>query len=253
MCLFKQWLGVRLPRYFTIPQQSVRLTAVASATWANSIDTAWPRWLGVEQLEGRITEMSRTLNSDGQDLLFRNARTHTVWLNKPVDDALLQQAYDLARIGPTSANMCPMRIVFVKSKEAKEKLKPCLDPGNVDKTISAPATAIIGMDVRFYEQLPKLFPHADAKAWFKDLPENVLEYIALRNSSLQGAYFMLAARSLGLDCGPMSGFNNAKVDAAFFADTTVKSNFLCNLGHGDATKLHPRNPRLTFGEACKVL
>ena len=145
-----------------------------------------------------------------------------------------------------------MRIVFVKSKAAKEKLKPALDAGNVDKTMAAPVTAIIGMDIHFYEKLPKLFPHADAKAWFKDLPENVLETIALRNSSLQGAYFMLAARSFGLDCGPMSGFDNAKVDAAFFAGTTVKSNFLCNLGHGDATKLFPRSPRLSFEDACQI-
>jgi 3-hydroxypropanoate dehydrogenase len=185
--------------------------------------------------------------------IFLDARTHSVWLEKPVDDALLRQAYDLAKLGPTSANMCPMRIVFVKSTEAKEKLKPALAPGNVDKTMKAPVTAIIAMDIHFFEQLPKLFPHADAKAWFKDLPENVLETTALRNSSLQGAYFMLAARSLGLDCGPMSGFNNAKVDAAFFAGTTVKSNFLCNLGHGDATQLLPRNPRLSFDEACQVL
>jgi 3-hydroxypropanoate dehydrogenase len=152
----------------------------------------------------------------------------------------------------TSANMCPMRVVFVRSREAKEKLRPALDAGNVDKTMSAPVTAIIAMDVHFYEQLPKLFPHADAKAWFKDLPANVLGVIALRNSSLQGAYFMLAARALGLDCGPMSGFNNAKVDAAFFAGTTVQSNFLCNLGHGDASKLYSRSPRLDFEEACRV-
>ena len=165
---------------------------------------------------------------------------------------MLRQVYDLARMGPTSANMCPLRIVFVRSREAKERLKHALDPGNVDKTMKAPVTAIIGMEVHFYEQLPKLFPHADAKAWFKDLPETVLEYVALRNSSLQGAYFMLAARACGLDCGPMSGFDNAKVDAAFFAGTTVKSNFLCNLGHGDVSKLHPRSPRLTFEEACSV-
>src|SRR5207245_6198867 len=139
--------------------------------------------------------------------------------------------------------------VFVKSKGAKEKLKPALDPGNVDKTMNAPVTAIIGMDVHFYEQLPKLFPHADAKAWFKDLPENVLEYTALRNSSLQGAYFMLAARALGLDCGPMSGFDNAKVDQAFFAGTTVKSNFLGNHGYGDARKLYPRPARPASAEA----
>lgn len=193
------------------------------------------------------------VNDESLDVMFRKARTHSAWLDKPIDDALLAQVYDLAKMGPTSANMCPMRIVFVKSKEAKEKLKPTLDAGNVDKTMAAPVTAIIGMEIRFYEQLPKLFPHADAKAWFKDLPENVLETIALRNSSLQGAYFMLAARSLGLDCGPMSGFDNAKVNAAFFAGTTVKSNFLCNLGHGDTAKLYPRSPRLEFNEACRIV
>jgi 3-hydroxypropanoate dehydrogenase len=197
--------------------------------------------------------MSKVVSSDDLDLIFRTARTYNAWLDKPVEDALLKQVYDLARMGPTSANMCPMRIIFVKSREAKEKLKPALDPGNVDKTMKAPVTAIIGMDIRFYEKLPKLFPHADAKAWFKDLPENVLEYIALRNASLQGAYFMLAARSLGLDCGPMSGFNNAKIDEAFFAGTTVKSNFLCNLGYGDGSKLHPRLPRLSFEEICQVI
>jgi 3-hydroxypropanoate dehydrogenase len=186
------------------------------------------------------------------DRIYRNARTHSHWLGKPVEDSLLKEVYDLAKLGPTSANMCPLRIVFVRSREAKEKLKPALDPGNVDKTMKAPATAIIAMDVHFYEKLPLLYPHADAKAWFKDLPENVLEYIALRNSSLQGAYFILAARSLGLDCGPMSGFNNAKVDEAFFAGTTIRSNFLCNLGYGDPSKLHPRSPRLTFDEACRI-
>lgn len=193
------------------------------------------------------------MTDDGLDLIFRKARTHTAWLDKPVDDALLRQVDDLAKLGPTSANMCPLRIVFVRSREAKEKLRPALDAGNVAKTMAAPVTAILGMDVHFYEKLPKLFPHVDAKAWFKDLPEPVLEYVALRNSSLQGAYFMLAARALGLDCGPMSGFDNAKVDAAFFAGTTVKSNFLCNLGFGDASKLRPRSPRLDFDEACRVV
>lgn len=196
--------------------------------------------------------MSKALTDEGLDLIFREARTHFHWLDRPVDDALLRRVYDLAKMGPTSANMCPLRIVFVKSKAAKEKLKPALDAGNVDKTMAAPVTAILGMDVHFYEKLPQLFPHTDAKSWFKDLPENVLEYIALRNSSLQGAYFMLAARSQGLDCGPMSGFNNRQVDEAFFAGTTVKSNFLCNLGHGDASKLYPRSPRLSFDEACSV-
>src|SRR5262249_37833109 len=202
---------------------------------------------------GDRINMNDALKNDGLDLIFRRARTHNVWLDKPVEEALLRQVYDLAKMGPTSANMCPMRIVFVRSREAKERLKPALDAGNVDKTMKTPVTAIIGMDIRFYEELPKLFPHVDAKSWFKDLPENLLEYIALRNGSLQGAYFMLAARALGLDCGPMSGFDNAKVDEAFFAGTTIKSNFLCNLGHGDPSKLYPRSPRLAFEEACKVV
>jgi 3-hydroxypropanoate dehydrogenase len=197
--------------------------------------------------------MSKVVTDEELDIIFRHARTHSAWLDQAVEDALLRQVYDLAKLGPTSANMCPMRIVFVKSPQAKERLKPALDPGNVEKTMKAPVTAIIGMDVHFYEKLPKLFPHADAKSWFQDLPDNVLEYTALRNSSLQGAYFILAARALGLDCGPMSGFNNAKVDEAFFAGTTVKSNFLCNLGYGDASKLHPRSPRLSFEEACKLI
>ena len=197
--------------------------------------------------------MSKGMTNDGLDLIFRSARTHSAWLDRPVDDALLRQVYDLAKMGPTSANMCPMRIVFVKSREAKERLKPALAEGNVSKTMAAPVTAIIGMDIHFFELLPRLFPHADAKGWFKDLPESVLEYTALRNGSLQGAYFILAARALGLNCGPMSGFDNAKVDAAFFAGTTVKSNFLCNLGYGDASTLHPRSPRLSFEEACKVI
>ena len=197
--------------------------------------------------------MSNTVSDECLDQIYRKARTHTLWLDKLVDDALLRQVYDLAKMGPTSANMSPLRIIFVKSREAKERLKPALDAGNVDKTMAAPVTAILGMDIHFFEQLPKLFPHADAKAWFKDLPDNVLEYVALRNSSLQGAYFMLAARALGLDCGPMSGFDNAQVDAAFFAGTTVKSNFLCNLGYGDTNKLYPRSPRLDYEEACKLV
>jgi 3-hydroxypropanoate dehydrogenase len=197
--------------------------------------------------------MNNTVNDAALDVLFRSARTHNAWLTKPVEDALLNKIYDLAKMGPTSANMSPMRIVFVKSAEAKERLKPAMAVGNVEKTMAAPVTAILGMDIRFYEKLPKLFPHVDAKAWFKDLSESVLEYMALRNGSLQGAYLMLAARALGLDCGPMSGFDNAKVDAAFFAGTTVKSNFLCNLGYGDASKLYPRSPRLDFDEACRIV
>ncbi len=197
--------------------------------------------------------MSGTANEESLNVMFRDARTHMHWQNKSVDAALLEKVYDLAKFGPTSANMSPMRIVFVKSQESKEKLKPALDAGNVEKTMSAPVTAIIGMDLHFFEELPKLYPHVDAKAWFKDLPENILEYVALRNSSLQGGYFMLAARACGLDCGPMSGFNNALVDELFFPGTTIKSNFLCNLGYGNESKLHARSPRLAFDEACKVL
>lgn len=192
------------------------------------------------------------LHDECLNRIFREARTHHAWLDKPVDDVVLKQVYDLAKMGPTSANMSPMRAVFVKSKAAKEKLKPALHAGNLDKTMAAPVTAIIAMDIHFFEHLPRLFPHADAKSWFKDLPDNVLEYMALRNSSLQGAYLIMAARSMGLDCGPMSGFDNAKVDAAFFAGTTVKSNFLCNIGYGDASKLYPRSPRLSFEEACRI-
>jgi 3-hydroxypropanoate dehydrogenase len=197
--------------------------------------------------------MNDMLNNEGQDLLFRKARSHSDWLDRPIDDALLERVYDLMKMGPTSANMCPLRIIFLKSPEGKERLKPALHQGNVPKTMTAPVVAILGMDVRFYEKLPRLLPHLDAKAWFKDLPEDALETTALRNSSLQGAYFILAARAFGLDCGPMSGFDNAKVDAEFFAGTAVKSNFLCALGYGDATKLHPRSPRLSFGEACTVI
>ena len=192
------------------------------------------------------------LHDECLNRIFREARTHNAWLDKPVDDATLKQIYDLAKMGPTSANMSPMRLVFVKSKAAKERLKPALHAGNLDKTMAAPVTAIIAMDIHFFEHLPRLFPHADARAWFKDLPDNVLEYMALRNSSLQGAYLIMAARSMGLDCGPMSGFDNAKVDAAFFAGTTVKSNFLCNIGYGDHSKLYPRSPRLSFEEACRI-
>jgi 3-hydroxypropanoate dehydrogenase len=186
------------------------------------------------------------------DLIFRKARTHNGWQDKPVEDSLLEQVYDLCKWAPTSANCSPMRLVFVKSKEAKERLKPALAPGNVGKVMSAPVTAIIGHDMAFYELLPKLFPHADARAWFVG-NDAMIAATAFRNGTLQGAYFMLAARSLGLDCGPMSGFDNAKVDAEFFKDTTVKSNFICSLGYGDSSKLFPRSPRLAFSEVAKIL
>ena len=197
--------------------------------------------------------MSNVLNAEGLDLLFRSARTHSAWLDKPVTDETLYRIYDLMKWGPTSANSCPARLVFLRSKEAKERLRPALSPGNVEKTMLAPVTTIIAYDLRFYEKLPKLFPHNPGmRDRFASTPDHV-NVTARRNSSLQGAYFMLAARALGLDCGPMSGFDNAKVDAAFFAGTTVKSNFLCNLGYGDASKLYPRSPRLDFGEACRVV
>ena len=184
--------------------------------------------------------------------LFTEARTHSAWLNEPVPDDLLRKVYDLTKFGPTSANCCPLRIVFVKSEAAKQKLKPALAEGNVEKTMKAPVTAILAQDMRFYEQLPFLFPHADAKAWFAG-NEPLIAETAMRNSSLQGAYFIMAARAFGLDCGPMSGFDKAKVDAAFFTEGHVKSNFLCNLGFGDASKLYPRSPRFKFEDVCSII
>lgn len=187
------------------------------------------------------------------DTLFLQARTHNEWLDKPVDDALLQRVWELARMGPTSANCSPMRIVFVKSPEAKARLQPALMESNRAKTLAAPVTAIFGNDSRFYDLLPKLFPHTDARAWFAGPgKEEVAATTAFRNGTLQAAYFMLAARALGLDCGPMSGFDNAAVDRAFFPDGRIKSNFICNLGHGDSGRLFPRSPRLEFQETCSV-
>lgn len=193
-----------------------------------------------------------TLTQGTLDLLFHQARTFSHWLDKPVPEETLRAAWDLARMGPTSANCQPARIVFVTSPEAKEKLRPCLIEGNVEQTMTAPATAIIGYDLDFIDQLPRLFPHTDARSWFAG-NEPLIQETALRNSSLQGAYFIMAARALGLDCGPMSGFDNARVDATFFPGGRVKSNFLCNLGYGDRGRLHPRNPRLDFDEACRIV
>lgn len=198
--------------------------------------------------------MNDKVNQQALDVLFLQARTHNGWLDKPVDDALLKHAWDLARMGPTSANCSPMRIVFVKSREAKERLMPALMEGNRKKTMAAPATAIIGNDSEFYELLPRLFPQTDARAWFAGPgKEEVAATTAFRNGSLQGAYFMLAARAVGLDCGPMSGFDNAAVDREFFPGGRVKSNFICNLGYGDPARLFPRNPRLEFDEACSIV
>lgn len=192
-----------------------------------------------------------TLDAFALDLLFNDARSYSHWLDRPVEESLLRRLYDLMKMGPTSANCSPARIVFLCSPEAKAKLKPCLDPGNVEKTMSAPVTAIIGMDMEFHEWLPKLFPHTDARAWFAGNEKKIYD-TAFRNSSLQGGYFILAARALGLDCGPMSGFDNKKVDETFFAGTSIRSNFLCSVGYGDASKLYPRGPRLSFEEACKI-
>lgn len=193
-----------------------------------------------------------TVSNAVLEQLFTQARTHNSWLAQPVTDEILQQLYDVFKYGPTSANCSPARIVFVKSAAAKEKLKPALAPGNVEKTMAAPVTAIIAMDLQFYDQLPTLFPHTDARSWFVGNPV-LIDTTAMRNSSLQGAYLMLAARALGLDCGPMSGFDNAKVDAAFFPEGHVKSNFICNLGYGDPGKLYPRNSRLSFTQACQIV
>jgi 3-hydroxypropanoate dehydrogenase len=198
--------------------------------------------------------MSQTLGEESLDILFRTARTHNGWLDKPVSDAVLHGLYDLMKWGPTSANSSPARLVFLRGREGKERLRPALMPGNLEKTMQAPVTVIIAHDLAFYDRLPQLFPHQpEAREWFSNSPE-LAQSTALRNGTLQGAYLMLAARSLGLDCGPMSGFDNAKVDAEFFSGPTgsVRSNFLCNLGYGDPTKLFPRGPRLDFEEACTM-
>ena len=208
-----------------------------------------------------------SLGEDALDQLFRKARTHSFWLSKPVEDATLRNLYELLRWGPTSANSCPARFLFLRTAEAKQRLVPALAPGNVDKVLSAPVTVIVGVDLCFYDKLPKLFPQSPGmKDMFEKSPE-LTDSTARRNSSLQGAYLILAARALGLDCGPMSGFDNAKVDEEFFGagkeisesdqeffpSTHVRSNFLCNIGYGDHSRLFPRNPRLDFEEACALL
>lgn len=194
----------------------------------------------------------KTLSDEGFNLLFNEAHTHNDWLNTPVDDAILRQIYGLTKMAPTSANCQPLRVMFIKSKAEKERLKPALMEGNVAKTMAAPVVAILSNDTKFYERLPQLFPHTDAKAWFVG-NEALIAETAMRNGSMQAGYFILAARALGLDCGPMSGFDKDAVDSAFFPDGRFKSNLLCNLGYGDASKLHPRGPRLTFDEACRII
>jgi 3-hydroxypropanoate dehydrogenase len=185
------------------------------------------------------------------DQLFRNARTHNPLIGE-VPDALLHELVDLLKLGPTSANCNPARFLFVKSREAKERLKPHLSEGNLDKTMKAPVCTIIGYDLDFYLYLPKLFPHTNAKSWFEGDEQKIFD-TAFRNGTLQGAYLIMAARALGLDTGPMSGFDNAGVDREFFAGTHIKSNFLCNLGYGDGEKLFPRSPRFDFDEMAKII
>jgi 3-hydroxypropanoate dehydrogenase len=184
--------------------------------------------------------------------LFDDARTHNKWDDRPVTDEELRAVFDTLKMAPTSANCSPARFVFVRGIAAKERLKPALSAGNVDKTMTAPVTVIVAYDPQFYDYLPKLFPHADAKSWFSGNPVLAAE-TAYRNGTLQGAYLILAARARGLDCGPMSGFDNAKVDEIFLSDRGWKSNFLVNLGHGDPSGLFPRSPRFTFDEACVLL
>ena len=196
--------------------------------------------------------MTTPLADSALDTLFLTARTHNRFLDRAVPEALLRQAWDLARMGPTAANCQPMRVVFVQGSEAKERLKPALAAGNLEKTMAAPVTAIVAQDMEFHEKLPTLFPHADARSWYVGNDALIAE-TATRNATLQGAYLILALRSLGLDCGPMSGFDPAAVDAAFFAGTPVKSNFLINIGYGDAAALYPRGPRLDFDDACRIL
>lgn len=192
------------------------------------------------------------LDDNSLDLLFREARSHNGWQERPVDNGLLRQLFDLMKMGPTSANCSPARILLLKTAQAKARLAPALSSGNMLKTMSAPVVAILGYDTHFYDHMKVLFPHVDAKPWFTSSEELALE-TAFRNSTLQGGYLMLAARALGLDAGPMSGFSNAKVDAEFFAGTTVKSNFICGLGYGDATKVMKRSPRFRFEDVCTLL
>lgn len=219
------------------------------------------------EITDQLEQQHHALNDEALDQLFRQARTFSYWLEKPVSDETLRQLYDLLKYGPTSVNACPARFLFLRTREAKERLVPALAPGNVQKTLTAPVTIIIGFDLRFFDQLPKLAPQNPAyKEMFEQAPE-LADVTARRNSSLQGAYLILAARALGLDCGPMSGFDNTKVDQEFFGSgkevegcdqeffplTHVRSNFLCNLGYGDRSHLHPRQPRLSFEEACSLL
>jgi 3-hydroxypropanoate dehydrogenase len=199
-----------------------------------------------------MSEKAQILSDNDLDIIFRDARTYNAWQDKKVSETLIKAVYDLMKMGPTSANCCPARIKFLTSDEAKQRLKPHLMEGNVEKTMAAPVVAIIGNDMEFYEKLPQLFPHTDAKSWFTG-NEEFAKKTSLVNGTLQAGYLFIAARSLGLDCGPMTGFNNKGVDEEFFKDTTIKSNIICNIGYGSPENLFPRSPRLSFDEACEIL
>jgi len=192
------------------------------------------------------------LDSNSLDTIFRTARSQNGWLDREVSDEQIHEVYELMKFGPTAANNCPARITFLKSEDSKNRLKPHLDEGNIDKTMSAPVVAIIGYDTEFYEKLPYLFPHTDARSWFAGKPEKIVASGSM-NATLQAAYFMIAARSIGLDCGPMGGFNNEGVDSEFFSDGKTKTLLICSIGYGDKSKVFPRSPRLDFAEACKVI
>jgi len=196
--------------------------------------------------------MATPLDDAALDVIFRQARTQNKWLDMPVSNEQLMALYDLVRWGPTSANSFPLRIVFVASAAAKQRLLPLVFEGNRQKVLTAPVTAILGLDTKFYDWLPRLFPHVDARAWFVDKPD-FAETTAFRNSSLQGGYFIIAVRAIGLDCGPMSGFDNDAVDREFFPGGQIKSNFICALGHGDPAGLFPRSPRPNFSEVCSIV
>lgn len=199
-----------------------------------------------------MMDTSKTINNQALDTLFRSARTYNHWLDRPVEAGQLHAIHDLLKMGPTSANCSPARFVFLQSPDAKQRLKPHLDAGNVDKTMAAPVTAIIAYDYDFYEHMPKLFPHTDAKSWFVGRPDFIKE-TADRNGALQAAYLFMAARALGLDCGPMTGFNPEGVKAEFFPDKNWKADILCNIGYGDDEGMFPRSPRFGFDEACEIL
>jgi len=208
--------------------------------------------LELSSINKDIAKMTQKLDKNAEDILFNSARTHNKWKNEDVLSELLVKTYNLTKMGPTAANCQPLRVIFIKSREAKERLKPFLAAGNVEKTMSAPIIAILAYDTKFYEHLPFLFPHADARSWYEG-DKTLAEETAFRNATLQAGYFIMAARTVGLDCGPMSGFDANALNKEFFPDGRFKVNFLCNLGYGDENGLFPRSPRFEFSDACEIL